>query len=94
MVSITSPESPSTRSVFKDTFTRRRPSMTDLKIAPPSTERSHPFYFDVSQGLPPGGELPATFLSTKDPSSPDYFDVTYRIIADWTPSDPNEVPSQ
>lgn len=38
--------------------------------------------------------MPATFKSTKHRSAADYFDVTYKVIADWEPADLYETPSQ
>lgn len=38
--------------------------------------------------------MPTTFKSTKHRSAADYFDVTYKVIADWEPADLYETPSQ
>lgn len=68
--------------------------MQDVTYTSSSTEKSHPFTFQLPRSIRPGEELPPTFVSTNDPSSSDYFDVAYKIVVDWEPNDPTEVPSR
>ncbi|KIM47048.1 hypothetical protein M413DRAFT_268498 [Hebeloma cylindrosporum] len=93
IIGVTNAESSSSKSTFRDAFVRRRPSISDATYTSSSTEKSHPFAFQLPQSIRPGEELPPTFVSKNDPSSSDYFDVTYKIVADWEPNDPTEVPS-
>ncbi|KAH9478449.1 hypothetical protein JR316_0008904 [Psilocybe cubensis] len=92
-ISISNGETSTARSAFRDAFVRRRPSITNINISTCSTERVHPFSFSLPESIRLGEEMPATFSSAKDPTSPDYFEVTYKVIADWEPNDPTEIPS-
>ncbi|KDR80312.1 hypothetical protein GALMADRAFT_242672 [Galerina marginata CBS 339.88] len=90
-IAISNSEGSSSRSVFRDAFIRRRPSSSSINlIAAASSERSHPFAFSLPQSTRSGEEMPATFTSSKEPSSPDYFEVVYKVVADWDPSDTSE----
>lgn len=82
------------RSVFRDAFIRRRPSITGISFTASSSERTHPFTFSLPQSIRPGEEMPPTFASSKDDSSPDYFEVVYKVVTDWEPNDPSEMPSR
>lgn len=93
-ISISNGETSTARSAFRDAFVRRRPSITSINIPASSSERVHSFSFSLPESTRQGEEMPATFYSAKDPSSPDYFEVTYKVIADWEPNDPTEIPSQ
>ncbi|CAA7264395.1 unnamed protein product [Cyclocybe aegerita] len=92
-ISVSNSEASSPRSVFREAFVRRRPSVSAISFVSSSTERSHSFTFSLPQSVRPGEEMPPSFLSTKDPSEPDYFDITYKIIVDWEPQDPFDTPS-
>lgn len=81
--------------VLQNAFIRRRPSMSSLNTnVTTSTERSHSFSFPLPQSTRTHEEMPATFVSTKDASSQDYFEITYKVVANWHPSDSSETPSQ
>ena len=68
--------------------------MSDVTYTSSSAEKAHPFTFQLPRSIRPGEELPPSFVSTNDPSSSDYFDVTYKVIVDWEPNYSTEVPSQ
>jgi hypothetical protein len=93
VVGIPIAESSSSISVFRDAFVKRRPSI-DVTSSTSTGEKYYPFTFQLPRSIRPGEELPPTFVSTNDPSSIDYFDVTYRVVVDWEPNDPTEMPSQ
>ncbi|KAF8966571.1 hypothetical protein BDZ97DRAFT_1657490 [Flammula alnicola] len=92
-IAISNSEASSPRSAFRDAFIRKRRSISGISFMASSSERSHPFTFYLPQSARAGEEMPATFVSTKDDSSSDYFEVAYKVIADWEPSDPLEIPS-
>ena len=84
------------RSMFRDAFIKRRPSISGISnsVTASSTERTHPFTFSLPQSPRSGEEIPATFASSGGPSDPDYFEVIYKVVADWEPSDSSERPSR
>lgn len=89
-------ESSQSRSMFRDAFIKRRPSISGISnsITASSSERTHPFTFSLPQSPRSGEEMPATFASSGGPSKPDYFEVIYKVVADWEPSDTSEMPSR
>ncbi|KAF9530299.1 hypothetical protein CPB83DRAFT_763733 [Crepidotus variabilis] len=99
LISVTNPEVASPRSVFRreGNILKRRPSVSSIEenkraLTP---KRCYPFSFELPRGLRSGEELPATYPSTQFPSSPSvstasHIEVSYRIVADWEPSDQQE----
>jgi hypothetical protein len=83
------------RSAFREAFSamslRRRTSASQLEES--QSERVYPFAFDLPSGLRPGEELPPSFSTRQDQSSAfkdNTFEVTYRVMATWDPSDKKE----
>ncbi len=84
------------RSMFRDAFIKRRPSISGISnsVTASSSERTHPFTFSLPQSPRSGEEIPATFASSGGPSDSDYFEVVYKVVADWEPNDTSEMPSR
>ncbi|KAF8903298.1 hypothetical protein CPB84DRAFT_1774459 [Gymnopilus junonius] len=93
-IAISSSEASSPITALQNAFIRRRPSMSSLNTnITTSTERSHSFSFPLPQSTRTYEEIPASFTLTKDTSSQDYYEITYKVVANWEPSDSSEPPS-
>ncbi|PPQ73923.1 hypothetical protein CVT26_006549 [Gymnopilus dilepis] len=94
-IAISASEATSPISVLQNAFVRRRPSLASLNTnVTTSTERSHSFSFSLPQSTRMFEEMPASFVSTKDTSSRDYFEITYKVVAIWEPSDSSDESSR
>lgn len=101
VIPVTNTETASPRSVFRNgSRLRRRPSLSSVDESSNQQrsigqKRCFPFSFELPRGLRPGEELPATYLSASSNSSSDaQLDISYRLVADWEPSDQQELSSQ
>ncbi|KAF9482332.1 hypothetical protein BDN70DRAFT_801784 [Pholiota conissans] len=93
-IALSNSEGTLSRSVFRDAFIKRRPSINSISFTTSSSDKTHPFTFSLPQSVRPGEEMPPTFVSSKGDSSSDYFEVIYKVITEWEPSDPSEMPSR
>ncbi|KAF9568301.1 hypothetical protein CPC08DRAFT_679979 [Agrocybe pediades] len=92
-ISVSNWEGSSPKSVFRDAFLKRRPSVSSINLTPTTSLRCHSFSFSLPNNTRDGEELPTTYTLSKDKTSPDYFEVSYKVVVDWEPSDSTEVPS-
>ncbi|KAF9051352.1 hypothetical protein BJ165DRAFT_1340545 [Panaeolus papilionaceus] len=94
VISISGSEASSPIAVFQQAFVKRRPSISGgLSVTTSSSEKSHPFTFHLPQSVRPGEEMPASFTPVND-SLHDKYEICYKMIAEWEPSDVYETPSR